>query len=157
MTDASALICALCGGMLFRRQALRILSTYYIRKDGLGELYVYAPLNETNKKVLLSAPNSKMNSDYGVSVGLGAWTFEPGIWMTVAERVKLNTVGNANGGSVCLMICREILTGRLIQGEIQLWINGVSVIHVKGLILREETASHIKGMHFQTFFGGDEG
>lgn len=105
------------------------------RKKGLGELYVYAPLNETNKKALLSVPNSKMNSDYGVSVGLGAWTFEPGVWGTVAERVKLNTVGDANG-------------------EIQLWINGVPVIHVKGLILREESASHIKGMHFQTFFGG---
>jgi len=52
-----------------------------------------------------------MNSDYGVSVGLGAWTFEPGVWGTVAERVKLNTVGDANGGPICLIICRDILTG----------------------------------------------
>ncbi|KAL4079094.1 polysaccharide lyase family 14 protein [Scleroderma citrinum] len=105
------------------------------RRNGLGELYVYAPLNKTNEKALLSVPNSKMNSDYGISVGQGAWTFTPGVWTTVAERVKLNTVGDANG-------------------EIQLWINGMSVIHVKGLILREDKASCIKGMHFQTFFGG---
>jgi hypothetical protein len=39
-------------------------------------------------------------------------------------------------------------------GEIQLWINGTSVINVSGLMLREDEASHIKGMHFQTFFGG---
>lgn len=78
------------------------------RKNGLGELYVYAPLNETNKKALLSVPNSKANSDYGISVGLGAWTFEPGVWRTVAERVKLNTVGDANGGPICLIICRDI-------------------------------------------------
>ena len=39
-------------------------------------------------------------------------------------------------------------------GEVQLWINGKSVIEITGLILREDKASHIKGMHFETFFGG---
>ena len=39
-------------------------------------------------------------------------------------------------------------------GEIQLWIDGKSVIEIPGLVLREDEASHIKGMHFQTFFGG---
>ena len=39
-------------------------------------------------------------------------------------------------------------------GELQLWINGISVIHVSGLIFREDQTSLIKGMHFQTFFGG---
>jgi len=42
----------------------------------------------------------------------------------------------------------------IYKGEIQLWIDGTSVINVSGLMLREEEASHIKGMHFQTFFGG---
>lgn len=39
-------------------------------------------------------------------------------------------------------------------GEVQLWVNGKSVIEITGLILREDEALHIKGMHFQTFFGG---
>ncbi|KAG1720509.1 uncharacterized protein EDB91DRAFT_1064826, partial [Suillus paluster] len=36
--------------------------------------------------------------------------------------------------------------------ELQLWINGVWVIYADGLIFREDEASYIKGMHFQTFF-----
>ncbi|KAG6333135.1 hypothetical protein ID866_5949 [Astraeus odoratus] len=106
------------------------------RRDGLGELYAYAPLNEINKRILLAVPpRSVANNDYGISVGRGSWKFEPGVWTTVAERVKLNSVGDANG-------------------EVQVWINGESIIHAHGLILRDEEVSHIKGMHFQTFFGG---
>ena len=40
-------------------------------------------------------------------------------------------------------------------GEIQLWIDGVSVINVGGLNLRMSNESRIKGMHFSTFFGGE--
>ena len=32
--------------------------------------------------------------------------------------------------------------------------DGKSVINVDGLVLRESDESKIKGMHFQTFFGG---
>lgn len=106
------------------------------RRDGKGEIYAYLPMNETNSNALLAVPPySKANPDYGVSVGIGAWTFEPGVWTTIAQRVKLNDIGRADG-------------------ELQLWINGECVIHAKGLIFREDEESHIKGMHFQTFFGG---
>lgn len=106
------------------------------RENGMGELYAYTPINKTNEKALLAVPPfSKTNSDYGISVGKGAWTFEPGVWTTIAERVKLNSIGEADG-------------------EVQVWINGQCVIHAKGLILRVDEESHIKGMHFQTFFGG---
>ncbi|KIJ63458.1 polysaccharide lyase family 14 protein [Hydnomerulius pinastri MD-312] len=95
-------------------------STYALCGGGQGEVYAYTPLNDTNKKVLLAIPpGGQTNSDYGISTGRGAWNFEPGVWTTVAERVKLNEIGQANG-----------------------------------LILREGETSHIKGMHFQTFFGG---
>ncbi|KIJ63460.1 hypothetical protein HYDPIDRAFT_112872, partial [Hydnomerulius pinastri MD-312] len=50
----------------------------------------------------------------------------------------------------------DLLT-RSRSGELQLWVNGVCMIHAKGLILREGEASHIKGMYFQTFFGGEKG
>ena len=39
-------------------------------------------------------------------------------------------------------------------GEIQVWINGTTVMNIKGLQMRNTTASVFRGMHFQTFFGG---
>ena len=44
------------------------------------------------------------------------------------------------------------LTGS--KGQIQLWIDGNSVIDIDDLTLRDTEASKIKGVHFQTFFGG---
>lgn len=45
-----------------------------------------------------------------------------------------------------------VLTGS--KGQIQLWVDGNSVIDIDGLTLRDTEAGKIKGMHFQTFFGG---
>jgi hypothetical protein len=42
-----------------------------------------------------------------------------------------------------------------LSGEIQLWVDGTSVIHAAGLTLRDSETSKIKGAHFQTFFGGE--
>lgn len=42
-------------------------------------------------------PESHKNPDYGFSVGRGAFKFPKGAWTTIAERVKLNTVGKADG------------------------------------------------------------
>ncbi|KAF7975433.1 hypothetical protein HWV62_9561 [Athelia sp. TMB] len=105
------------------------------RANGRGEIYSYIPLNQTNEDRMLEIPLSHKNPDFGFSVGRGAFSFPKGVWTTVAERVKLNTIGQADG-------------------EVELWINGTSIVTVKGLILREDAASHIKGAHFQTFFGG---
>ncbi|KZV69804.1 polysaccharide lyase family 14 protein [Peniophora sp. CONT] len=105
------------------------------RKDGAGELYAYAPLTENNERALLAVPGSRANNDYGMSVGRGLFAFTAGVWTTVAIRVKLNTVGAENG-------------------QVELFIDGRSLFCVNGLTLREDPASRIKGMHFQTFFGG---
>ncbi|KAJ3532991.1 hypothetical protein NMY22_g7526 [Coprinellus aureogranulatus] len=40
------------------------------------------------------------------------------------------------------------------NGELELWVNGKSVISVKGLVLRVHEAGRIRGVQFQTFFGG---
>ena len=53
----------------------------------------------------------------------------------VAQRVRLNDVGETNG-------------------ELQLFVGGKSVINVGGLVLVNSTAGRIRGMQFQTFFGG---
>ncbi|KAK7691402.1 hypothetical protein QCA50_004801 [Cerrena zonata] len=108
------------------------------RENGKGELYAYLPLTSSNTEHLLSVPpRSIQHPDYGFSVGRGAFTFVPGRWTTIAERIKLNTIGYEDG-------------------EIEVFIDGKSVILATGLILRDSTAieSRVRGLHFQTFFGG---
>ena len=110
------------------------------RTAGQGEFYTYLPPYTdsrfaANRKVCNIAPASDCNPTYGASVGRGAFSFPTGAWTTISERVRLNDVGQANG-------------------EIQLFINGKSVINVGGLILRDSAAGRIRGMQMQTFFGG---
>ncbi|KAI0043009.1 polysaccharide lyase family 14 protein [Auriscalpium vulgare] len=107
------------------------------RADGLGELYAYIPLTATNKARLLAVPPfSHQNPDFGFSVGRGAWKFESARWFRVMTRVKLNGIGEENG-------------------EVEVFIDGQSVIRIDGLSLRDDAASRIQGLHFQTFFGGN--
>lgn len=42
----------------------------------------------------------------------------------------------------------------LFAGEVGLWFDGECVISATDLILRESSESIVKGMHFETFFGG---
>ena len=87
-----------------------------------------------NKGVCNIPPLSECNPTYGASVGRGSFTFPTGEWTTIAQRVQLNDVGQANG-------------------EIQLWANGQSVVNVKGLILRDSESGRHRGIQMQTFFG----
>ncbi|KAF8638871.1 hypothetical protein AX17_001927 [Amanita inopinata Kibby_2008] len=106
------------------------------RTDGAGELYTYLPPSfSANKKLCHIAPLSDCNPVYGASVGRGAFHFAAGRWTTVAQRVKLNDVGEANG-------------------ELELFVNGESVINVGGLILRDSSEGRIRGIQMQSFFGG---
>ena len=75
-----------------------IVHLYAFRAGGKGELYAYLPLVPSNTSRLLAAPpESHQNSDYGISVGRGAWHFVADRWMQVVFRVKLNDVGVDNG------------------------------------------------------------
>ncbi|KAF8963165.1 polysaccharide lyase family 14 protein [Flammula alnicola] len=110
------------------------------RPDSVAELYSYLPITPENRAQLSAVPPRSIESkDYGYSVGRGAYHLDRAVggWVTLAFRIKLNDLGSNNG-------------------EIQLWIDGESVINVDGLTLRETEAGRIKGMHFQTFFGGHE-
>lgn len=110
------------------------------RTAGAGEFYTYLPpytepayaANEVQCSV---PPFSECNPTYGASVGRGAFTFPTGVWMTVSERVRLNDIGQANG-------------------EIELFVDGQSVISVSGLILRARDAGRLRGIQMQSFFGG---
>ena len=110
------------------------------RTGGLGEFYTYTPPFttpgfEANEDQCSAPPFSDCNSEFGNSVGRGAFTFKAGTRITIAERIRLNDVGMANG-------------------EIELWVYGNSVIKVTGLILRGESSGRIRGLMMQTFFGG---
>lgn len=109
------------------------------RANGTGEMYTYLPpANETGFSAngkLCSLPDSDCNDTFGASIGRGNYTWTPGQWTTVAERVKLNDVGKANG-------------------ELELFLDGTSVISVNGLILRGTNQGRIRGLQMQTFFGG---
>ncbi|KAG6826809.1 hypothetical protein H0H92_014343 [Tricholoma furcatifolium] len=110
------------------------------RTDGAGELYTYLPpytdsefaANEVQCSV---PPFSTCNPTYGASVGRGSFSFKAGGWTTVTERVRLNDVGQANG-------------------ELELFVNGESVINVSGLILVDSSEGRMYGIQMQTFFGG---
>lgn len=108
------------------------------RASGLGELYAYVPPSASNSERLLATPpDSLHNLDFGISTGRGAWTFEAGRWTAIAQRVRMNTVGKEDG-------------------EVEVFVDGKSVIHVCGLVLRTEPEGHIQGLHLETFFGGSK-
>ncbi|KAI0628418.1 hypothetical protein C8Q77DRAFT_1076764 [Trametes polyzona] len=108
------------------------------REDGIGELYAYVPQAGSDTERLLTVPpRSIQHPDYGFSVGRGAWMFPRGRWIRVTQRVKLNDLDKENG-------------------EIEVFIDGTSVILATGLVLRtpEGPDAYVQGLHFQTFFGG---
>ncbi|KAK0488986.1 hypothetical protein IW261DRAFT_1326401 [Armillaria novae-zelandiae] len=105
------------------------------RPGGAGEIYTYFPLTEGNEAAILRVPGSKKNPDYGFSIGRGAFIWPVGRWVDVALRVKLNEMNKQNG-------------------ELALYIDGKTVVFVHGLTMKMSNDATIKGMHFQTFFGG---
>ena len=157
---ASASTSDSCGGARSSLHSLhkKKLSECTNREHGAGELYAYVPLNDENTAALTAVPNSHRNPDYGFSVGRGLWTFVPGKWTAVAERVKMNTVGHADG-----MLSQHVTPvehhSLFYPGEIEVYIDGQSVILAKGLVLRDTEApeSSVQGLHVQTFFGGTSG
>ncbi|KAG8838867.1 hypothetical protein FRB91_007347 [Serendipita sp. 411] len=112
---------------------------YMWRSHGDGELYAYLPPNHPNTDYTLLAvpPYSGQNSDYGFSVGRGAWRFKQGEWNTMTEYVKLNAPGAEDGA-------------------VKVWWNGNLVISAEGIDIRDYANSTFTGVHFQTFFGGSD-
>ncbi|KAF8894780.1 hypothetical protein BD779DRAFT_1467332 [Infundibulicybe gibba] len=112
------------------------------RTNGQGEFYTYLPpftdpQFSANKVQCDVPPVSECNPTYGASVGRGSFKFTAGQWTTVSERVRLNSVGRADG-------------------ELELFVGGQSVINVTGLILRDSDKGRMRGIQMQTFFGGSK-
>lgn len=82
------------------RESSRSLLVFYYRSEAVGELYAYLPLTPENSAQLSAVPpRSIENSDYGFSVGRGAFDCNRAVngWTTVAFRLMLNDVGSNNG------------------------------------------------------------
>lgn len=98
---ADALTFGLCGGTSLHVHFLLLktgLNNFILRENGIGELYAYLPHHPFNTRACLSPttpPDVRAKSiahdDWGFSVGRGAWRFETGRWITVAERVRIGT------------------------------------------------------------------
>ncbi|KAG6817051.1 hypothetical protein H0H87_000463 [Tephrocybe sp. NHM501043] len=66
------------------------------RKEGKGELYLYAPKDKQTEK-LCGNRQSVCDAAYGLSVGRGSFTWGAGAWTTVRQTVTLNTPGQQDG------------------------------------------------------------
>ncbi|KAH7100103.1 hypothetical protein BKA62DRAFT_264426 [Auriculariales sp. MPI-PUGE-AT-0066] len=107
------------------------------RENLQGEIYTYLPLVDGNTAALSQIQNTFVDETYGISVARGAFTFAKGNYTVVAQRVQLNTIGKSDG-------------------ELELWVDGKSVLHATGLQIRTQAESVFRGVHFQTFFGGSD-
>ena len=83
------------------------------RADMAGEFYTYLPPSAAaqNQHICSMAPFSTCNDVYGASTARGSFTFPIGRRTYLAIRLKLNTIGKADG-------------------EMELFVNGVSTILV---------------------------
>ena len=105
------------------------------RREGEGELYLYAPYNQAEG--FCDRDSYHCNFDYGHSVSRGSFSFIPGQWQTIEERIKLNTPGQ-------------------LDGKFLLFVDGNLVIDLDDVNYREDGAVQIIGMMFSTFFGGSD-
>jgi len=126
------------------RHDKRCFSVRYMwRTNGQGELYTYLPRPSMgpefkgNEQICNVPPLSVCDDSAGASVGRGSWTFTPGKWTVLSQRVKLNDAGAQNG-------------------EMEVIIDGQSKFSLNGLAFRDSDNGRFDGYIFQSFFGGHD-
>jgi len=128
-----------CSG---HRRDKRCFSVRYMwRENGQGELYAYLPRPDMgpefkgNEQICNVPPLSVCSDLAGASVGRGSWTFTPGKWTVLSQRVKLNDAGAQNG-------------------ELEVTVDGQTMFSLNGLAFTDSENGRIDGYIFQSFFGG---
>jgi hypothetical protein len=111
------------------------------RTGGAGEIYVYVDQSKQDTSICKVKPSSVCNSNYGTSIGRGAFTFLKGKWNQIQQVVTLNTV--SPDGKVVNM-----------DGAIRIYVNGIKVIEYKQLVWRTMDRVRMEGLQWDTFFGG---
>ncbi|CAK5281531.1 unnamed protein product [Mycena citricolor] len=97
---------------------------------------VYAYIPEPNN--LCSEKSITCNSDFGISISRGSFTFTSGAWNQVTLLVQLNNPIN------------------VANGNIELYLNGVKALAQQDLQIRAANSVTAGGMYFSTFFGGSD-
>ncbi|KAF8906530.1 polysaccharide lyase family 14 protein [Gymnopilus junonius] len=104
------------------------------RKDGEGEIYAYIPTPNN----LCSEKSVICNSDFGVSVQRGSFTFASGQWMRLTLLVQLNNPPD------------------VANGYLALYFNDVLAVSQSKLQIRAADSVAANGFYFSTFFGGSD-
>ncbi|KAJ7084401.1 hypothetical protein B0H15DRAFT_849032 [Mycena belliarum] len=104
------------------------------RTNGAGEVYSYIP----SPNNLCSEKDVTCNSDFGISLSRGSFTFASGQWNRVTLLVQLNNpVDVANG-------------------NIEVYFNDVQALAHQNLQIRASSSVTAGGLFFSTFFGGSD-
>ncbi|KAF8625409.1 hypothetical protein AX15_005374 [Amanita polypyramis BW_CC] len=104
------------------------------RQNGEGEVYAYIP----TPNGLCNERNIICNSDYGISISRGIFTFTSGQWNRLTMLVLLNDPPD------------------LANGNVLLYFNDVLAINETDLQIRSRSSLVANGMYFSTFFGGSD-
>jgi len=104
------------------------------RTSGEGEVYAYIPTSNN----LCSDSDIICNSDFGISISRGSFTFASGAWNRVTLLVQLNNPTD------------------VANGNVMLYFNDALAISHQGLQLRKNSSLSANGMYFSTFFGGSD-
>ncbi|KAJ4483411.1 hypothetical protein J3R30DRAFT_3284673 [Lentinula aciculospora] len=105
------------------------------RPNGAGEVYAYIPTTSS----FCQSTDIVCNSDFGVSISRGSFTFVSGEWNRITLFVQLND-----------------LVTTPANGNLRLYFNGQLVISRDDLQFRKGSSVDINGLYFSTFFGGSD-
>lgn len=77
----------------------------------MGEMYLYAPRSRQPASLCADSQNV-CNSEYGISIGRGSFSFKQGEWTQLRQEVRLNTPGEQDGGFVLWVDGAKVLERR---------------------------------------------
>ncbi|KZS96322.1 polysaccharide lyase family 14 protein, partial [Sistotremastrum niveocremeum HHB9708] len=106
------------------------------RTNGAAEVYAYIP--PTGITCSKSQGPFICNSDFGISINRGAFSFPTGGWSRVSLVVLLNDPPSA------------------ANGYLEVYFNDQRVIAQGNLQMRTSDVIDVKGLYFSTFFGGSD-
>ncbi len=102
------------------------------RTNGTGEFYLYVPDAQDPRYSQVA----RRRGVFGDSLGFGNFTFSKGKWNSVKMYLELNNVDQYNG-------------------KLKLWFNDKLSVEFDKMNFRTIESVSIKGIFFDTFFGGD--
>lgn len=104
--------------------------------DGWSARYMWTKKSDSSYSSCLYLYYMNQTSEYGEDIDFD-YTFETDMWYRITQHIRVNDNDAANG-------------------EIEVWINGVSVYHTEEIELRANSKGLIDSFYFSTFFGGSD-